>query len=115
MTTPGGKRRRITSLTPAPEGAVPLPQAGYGDQIWPLFLRRGVSIAARMDSILVAGDQIAMSVASTVQLRSLATRRMTGNLSAISAIRLVEIRTAETQSGRRWDAPHKLIYVMTLV
>ena len=54
-----------------------------------------------------------MSVASTVQLRSLATRRMTGNLSAISAIRLVEIRTAETQSGRRWDAPRKLIYVMT--
>ena len=55
-----------------------------------------------------------MSVASTVQLRSLATRRMTGNLSAISAIRLVEIRTAETQSGRRWDAPHKLIYVTTI-
>ena len=40
---------------------------------------------------------------------------MAGNLSAIYAIRLVEIRTAETQSGRRWDAPRKLIYVMALV
>ena len=61
------------------------------------LLRRGVSIADRMDGILVG--TIGLRFPSRRRCGCEAWRRMAGNLAAISAIRPVKIRTAEIAIG----------------
>ena len=61
------------------------------------LLRRGVSIADRMDGIL--GGTIGLRFPSRRRCGCEAWRRMAGNLAAISAIRPVKIRTAEIAIG----------------